>query len=248
MKKMLLVFAHPDDESFAVGGSAAKYARAGWRVDLLCATRGEMKGRNLGEIRTRELTEAATILGISSIIFLDYPDGALTQQHYGEIEDRLFRLMVELQPNVVITFNTTGISNHPDHVKIAMAGTFAFQKYAGGKLEQTGKEDNAPKLYYVCMPESVVSFLRIKKVTPEMSFDKPWRGTPDKFVTTVIDISRFKKFKEKALKAHISQRKKVERFLSLPLHPGLKQEHFILRMIGTREVFMGKNDRIANGL
>ena len=41
MKKILLVFAHPDDESFAAAGTVAKYVKAGWEVDLICATRGE---------------------------------------------------------------------------------------------------------------------------------------------------------------------------------------------------------------
>ena len=41
MKKMLLVFAHPDDESFTTGGMVSKYSENGWEIDLCCVTNGE---------------------------------------------------------------------------------------------------------------------------------------------------------------------------------------------------------------
>ena len=73
-------------------------------------------------------------------------------------------------------------------------------------------------------------------------------AVPDKLVTTVIDISRFTGLKRKALLSHRSQQVDVQRFLSFAANPLAKHEYFILRMHGTTEVFMGKNDRVFNKL
>lgn len=261
MKKLLLVFAHPDDESFSCGGTAAKYTEAGWEVDLICATRGE-KGNGgtmgdlseeaLGEVRQKELAKAGTILGIHSITFLGYKDGTLSDQTPGEIEDKLYQKIIELVPDCVITAETKGISNHPDHIRLSFAATFAFQKYAAW-IEAQLKDvemtvQTFPKLYYACLPESVVEFLKKKKKLPTESFGKPWRGTPDKSITTVIDISEFSDIKKKALAAHVTQKENVDRFMSFTGHPFLKHEYYVLRMHGTTEAFMGKNDAISHEL
>lgn len=259
MKKMLLVFAHPDDESFTCGGTIPKYVKAGWSVDLICATRGEVGNcddcgdvtpEQLGDIRQKELERAATLLGVSSITFLGYKDGTLANETPGELEDKIYRKMEELIPDCVITFDTTGISNHPDHIKLCYATTFSFQKYAffiQKKLEGTKEynEEAAPKLYYACVPETVVSYLKKKKVFPEESFGKPWVGTEDKLVTTAIDLTGFKTIKKNALLCHKSQKEDVDRFYSLANNPLNSTEYFICRMHGVREVFMGKLDRIS---
>lgn len=261
MKRLLLVFAHPDDESFSCGGTVAKYVHAGWKVDLVCATRGEDGSRGpyislpqdqLGDIRQKELQKAGIALGLNSITFLGYKDGTLSAQTPGELEDTVYKKMEELVPDAVITMDTTGISNHPDHIKMCFVTTYAFQKYAAWVEEQLKDQkeaaQNFPKLYYACMPESVADYLKKKKNIPHESFGKPWLGTEDKNVTTVINIMKFASAKKKALASHISQQEDIDRFLSLPSQPLLNHEYFILRMQGTTEVFMGKNDHVANHL
>lgn len=261
MKRLLLVFAHPDDESFSCGGTVAKYVKAGWRVDLICATRGEEGSRGpyvnlprdqLGDIRQKELQQAGITLGINSVTFLGYRDGTLSEQTPGELEDKVHKKMEELVPDAVITADTTGISNHPDHIKMSFVTTYAFQKYAAWIEEQLKDQQVTtqifPKLYYACMPESVADYLKRKKIIPVESFGKPWRGTPDKNITTVINIMRFAATKRRALASHISQQDDINRFLSLPSQPLLAHEYFILRMHGTTEVFMGKNDRIVRSI
>jgi LmbE family N-acetylglucosaminyl deacetylase len=261
MKRLLLVFAHPDDESFSCGGTVAKYVKAGWRVDLICATRGEEGSRGpyvklpqekLGDIRQKELQKAGITLGINSITFLGYRDGTLSSQTPGELEDKVHKKMEELVPDTVVTMDTTGISNHPDHIKISFVTTYAFQKYAAWIESKLKDQEEAaqifPKLYYACMPESIADYLKKKKIVPAESFGKPWKGTPDKNITTVINIMKFAATKRRALASHISQQESVDQFLSLPSQPELKHEYFILRMQGTTEVFMGKNDRVSNAL
>lgn len=253
---MLLVFAHPDDESFAAGGSVAKYTRNGWEAHLVCATAGEagdsgtlgISGEPLRIIRQHELEEAAAILGIKSVTVLGYKDGSLTEQNPGELEDKIARKMLEIQPDVVVTFDTTGISNHPDHIKISYATTYAFQQYAQWFLQTQGQlsTEEEPKLYYAALPASLASYLRQQKVLPQESFGRPWVGVADKLITTVIDIKKFSNIKKKALSAHKTQQNDVARVLSLTGNPILSFEYFILRLHGVHEVYMGKNDKISN--
>ena len=273
MKNILLVFAHPDDESFTSAGTVVKMVKAGWQIHLICATKGDagMRGpheetADVGTLREKELDESSKIVGISSITHLGYRDGKMSDINPGELEDILYKKLLELHPDIVITFEPNGISNHPDHMKICLSTTFAFQKYAHVVLsaEPPGNRDPKrrllhqkkplattivlPKLYYACMPAGIVKFLIEKKVLPKESFGKPFRGVEDKTVTTVIDISKFATKKIQALKAHVTQTSDVERFLSMKNHPLLSQEYFVLRMEGEKEVFMGNNDRVANRL
>lgn len=261
MKRMLVVVAHPDDETFMIGGTLAKYADLGWQVDLVTATRGEegqrgplvQLGRDeVGAVRQKELEKAGTVLGIHSITFLGYRDGTLSEMIPGDIEDKVFKKMMEIIPDVVITADTTGISNHPDHIKLSYATTYAFQKYAKWIEEQLKNQEPAeqifPKLYYACLPSSIVAFAIKSKTHEPVSFGKPWRGVPDKKVTTVIDISDYSEIKEQALRCHVTQTADVERYLSIPGRPGMKNEYYIFRMHGTTEVFLGKNDHVADSL
>jgi len=87
MKKVLLaVVAHPDDETFGIGGTLAYYASIGMDVHLICATRGEagevdpsmMEGfASVGELREHELRCAANELGLRQIYFLNYRDSGM---------------------------------------------------------------------------------------------------------------------------------------------------------------------------
>src|SRR3990167_2864362 len=98
MKKILAVFAHPDDESFGPGGTLAKYAKEGVEVHILCATKGEAgensnkdhkvykveKVKNIEEIREKELLAAAKVLGVKKVEFLNFVDGELSNNKYHE--------------------------------------------------------------------------------------------------------------------------------------------------------------------
>lgn len=258
MKTLLLVFAHPDDESFITGGTIATYADLGWNIELLCATRGDagqsalhdsISRRDLGDIRDAELAEAAKILGIANVMQMSYKDGALKNIPPGEIEEKIYKHMRYVTPDVVVTFDSTGISNHPDHIRIGRSTTYAFQKYAKD-IEHTLTDADAyyPKLYYTVLPRTVVRFLQDKKILTETSFGKPWVGTEDKFISTVIDIAPFADVKTQAARAHKTQRHDWEKHLAVPNNPILTHEHYVLRMHGTREVFMGKNDTVSSEL
>lgn len=130
---LLVILAHPDDESFPMGGTLAKYAAEGAQVTLICATRGEagipdLSSEATGQIRKRELHAAAAALGLAEVRFLGYHDGRLAQAEPEQIIGQLVKVMQEIQPQAVITFGPDGISGHPDHLAIHHFTTQAFDR------------------------------------------------------------------------------------------------------------------------
>ena len=150
-RTLLAVLAHPDDESFGIGGTLAYYAQQGVNIELICATKGEvgeMEPQYLhdnlspSDIRVNELRCAAGILGISKIHFLDYRDSgmvgssennhpqALCNQPLESVALRIVEIIRNLKPDLVITFDPIGGYRHPDHIAIhnatVMAYTMAF--------------------------------------------------------------------------------------------------------------------------
>ncbi len=195
---LLLVFAHPDDESSSVAGTTAKYTQRGVSVDLVCATRGE-KGTRLdvppdvdtATAREAGLRIAARITGIRDIYLLGYMDGDLEKADTGEVANRVMKIMQKVQPEVVITFGPDGISGHPDHKAISRATTVAFEM-----LTESGSGPR--KLYYVTIPESALAEIGNEDLDGIIT-------RPDEEVTTTINITGHLDTKIRALEAHSSQ-------------------------------------------
>ena len=124
---VLLVMAHPDDESMGNGGMILRHTRAGVPVDLVCATRGgagwggKPAGRRpeeLPEIRSEELRRAAVVLGIREVELWDYPDGGVADCSQDEITARIASAVRRLRPAVVVGWGPDGGYGHPDHIAI----------------------------------------------------------------------------------------------------------------------------------
>jgi LmbE family N-acetylglucosaminyl deacetylase len=176
---LLSVLAHPDDESFGMGGTLALYAGRGVAVHLACATRGEagsmdedcldgfdsIAGRRVAELRC-----AAGILGLAGVHFLDYRDSgmpgspdnrhpnALAAQPVEAVAAKVARLIRELRPQVVLTFDPIGGYKHPDHIAIHRATVRACE-LAG----DPGFVDDLPpyrpqKLYFHVIPKGLLKF------------------------------------------------------------------------------------------
>jgi LmbE family N-acetylglucosaminyl deacetylase len=193
------VFAHPDDESFAVGGTIVKLAKEGAFVDLLCATRGEAgstgnppicKREELPMTREAELREACKRLGINQLTLLDYIDKTLDQADLQGLVSQIKSHLMKVQPDVIITFHPNGISGHPDHTAIQQA-TF--------KAVQSGLE-HPTSLYYVVIPES-----------RGRTMNRSIRTVPDEHVTTAVDVNLYKKQVAYALRAHQTQHQSIQR-------------------------------------
>lgn len=226
--KVIFSFAHPDDETFSSGGTIAKLAGAGVEVKLICATKGEVGSvgnppittlEKLGETREQELRKAAKILGIARIYFLGFTDGTLHKISRLKIEKAVLQILEQEKPDVVITFNKTGGSNHPDHKAIGKATTDAFIKYMVVSKKHV-------KLYHNAMPKSFIKMFEEKGLSYN-AFGKV-KGVSDQEITTRVDIKDFFDIKIKALKCHKTQHQDLERFLKRTQHLDLKQEFFQL--------------------
>lgn len=154
--QMLLIFAHPDDESFALGGTIAKYSEQGVNITLVAATKGEAgkaagicKPEDLGLIREQELLRAAEVLGIAKVIFLGYRDKEVPIAPPLEIIERLIRIIRDVRPQVIITFGADGASGHRDHRAIHHFTKAAIQ-FAKEPIElDWGIPFTLPRLCYV---------------------------------------------------------------------------------------------------
>src|SRR5258705_11676612 len=124
-RTVLGIFAHPDDESLAGGGTLARLSDAGARVIVVCASRGEagsisdpalVPDGDLGGVRARELREAAAVLGVAEAIVLDHPDGDLRWHGVPELLAEILMLIERYRPDAVITFAEDGLYWHLDHI------------------------------------------------------------------------------------------------------------------------------------
>jgi LmbE family N-acetylglucosaminyl deacetylase len=177
---LLAVLAHPDDESFGMGGTLALYAARGVDVNLICATRGEagemstgyMEGySSIGERREAELRCAAGILGIKEIYFLGYRDSgmqgspdnkhprALAIQPVDEVAAKIAHQIRKFKPDVVLTFDPIGGYRHPDHIAIHKATVRAFEKSDDPSFGADVLEGyQAKKLYYHVISRNFIKF------------------------------------------------------------------------------------------
>ena len=114
---VLMVWAHPDDETYLVGGLSAALTDAGQRVVCVTATRGEAGGTaaDLARIRTTELEAALDVLGVEEHHWLDYADGGCASVDDDEAAARIRAVVDEVRPDTVVTFGPDGFTGHPDH-------------------------------------------------------------------------------------------------------------------------------------
>ena len=169
-KNMLICLAHPDDESFGMGGTIAYYANRGVDIHLICATRGEAGTvddhfledySSIADLRENELNCAAQVLGISEVIYLDYRDsgmqGSPDNQHKDafikaaeeDIAEKIVREIRRIKAQVVITFDSTGGYHHPDHIAIHNATIRAFRSAGDHSAYPDSGAPYSPKKLYV---------------------------------------------------------------------------------------------------
>ena len=209
-RTVLGVFAHPDDESLACGGTIARLVSAGTRVVLMCASHGERGGLDgpvenvsLGTTRVGELHHAAETLGVAELVVLDHPDGNLRWTDVTEFQAEIVLAIKRYAPAAVITFGDDGLYWHTDHLAVHERTTSAVRAMGG----------NAPPLYCVTMPTGTMrpivdTALANGWTPPEKGF---WSLTPDAFglhaqpPTVVLDVRPWVDRKLAAIRCHTSQ-------------------------------------------
>jgi len=194
---LLAVFAHPDDETSAAAGTLIHYAREGVDIYVVTATRGERGDLGTGDliitrpdlpaVREAELRAVLALYGAHPPILLDYRDQELSTADFATLTHDVWRVMVAVQPEVVLTFGPSGISGHEDHKTIHRAATEAFHRYRSTAVV-------APRLYYVAIP-------------PEVAAQFAFRVHPSELTLSVcLDIAAVKPLKLQGLRMYRSQR------------------------------------------
>jgi LmbE family N-acetylglucosaminyl deacetylase len=209
-KTILAVFAHPDDESLACGGTLARMADAGARVVLMCVSHGERGSLSgparddvLGSVRARELRDAAEILGASDVLIFDHPDGDLRWAAVSDVLAEIALTVRRFEPAAVITFGEDGLYWHLDHIGVHERTTAAMRMLGAA----------APALYYATMPRGVMTAIVEHAVSrgwtaPAKGF---WSLRPGAFglaaepPTIVVDVGDWADRKLAAIRCHRSQ-------------------------------------------
>ena len=203
------VFAHPDDETFAVGGTITRYALEGVATSLYCATDGDagkssgiaVPSRDaLGTLRRTELKQAAKVLGFRTITFGGYPDGRLADVDADALIDHVIDFLREHRPTVVLTFGPEGGPNvHRDHRAISRATTAAF--LLAGSPTARGARALVPwrplRLFYTSWDPPTAHARFSTQAVP---------------ATAAIDVRPMMETKRRAFEAHESQHVHREAF------------------------------------
>jgi LmbE family N-acetylglucosaminyl deacetylase len=155
---LLVVMAHPDDESMGCGGVILRHTRAGIPVRLICATYGEAgwtgkplgaRREDLAEIRANELEDAAIALGLAGVELWDYPDGGVAQSNQQEITQRIWEEISKQRPRAVVGWGPDGAYGHPDHIAMGACTDAAVAAMTEGER---------PALYHVAVDRQVADF------------------------------------------------------------------------------------------
>jgi N-acetyl-1-D-myo-inositol-2-amino-2-deoxy-alpha-D-glucopyranoside deacetylase len=242
-RRLLLVHAHPDDETIGTGATMAKYAAAGARVTLVTCTLGEEgeilvpalahlaadRDDGLGAYRITELEAAMAALGVSDHRFLGGPgrwrDSGMMglpsndrpesfwQADLDAATGELVRVIREVRPQVVVTYDDNGGYGHPDHIQAHRVAFAAFDAAGDASRYPSAGEPWEPmKLYETAVPISTlrVAFEALKEMGEEAPFgvtepDELPFGVPDEVITTSVDAREFLDHKLAALRGYPTQ-------------------------------------------
>jgi LmbE family N-acetylglucosaminyl deacetylase len=222
---LLAIFAHPDDEAFCSGGTLAYYASSGYRVVLVCATRGEAgeiadpslaSPEFLGDVREAELRCSAHTMGFDEVVFLDYCDSGMDGTDMNrdrtayinapdeEVIRKLVEIIREIKPDIVLTFEPYGIYGHPDHMAIHRHAVAAFHAAADSRqFLAAGTAWQSGRLFYTVIRGSF--FEDMAKLLDEPDAFKDFRGWPEDQIHVDLDVTKHIQAKWDALLCHATQ-------------------------------------------
>ena len=129
-RRVLAVVAHPDDETFGLGGLLGTYTGAGADVAVLCFTRGEASTRggsrqDLRQQRSREFHRAARTLGVQRAWLRTHADGHLVDEPPAALAEEVGQVATAFGPDLLLAFHPAGITGHPDHIRATEAARHA---------------------------------------------------------------------------------------------------------------------------
>lgn len=211
-ERLLVVVAHPDDESFGCGSVLARARAHGARATVCCATRGEAGTSELADdrpalaaIRERELRAAASLLGVERVLLFDWEDsdlagpagpGTLVAAPVADVAAAIAQVIDEVRPHVVVTLDAS--DGHRDHVHIRKATVRAVEQ----------AHWSVGRLYLWCLARSLMKAWveHLRALDPTSDYLELGRlGTPDDEITTVLDAADHYEERWAAIRTHASQ-------------------------------------------
>ncbi|MFG3657762.1 N-acetyl-1-D-myo-inositol-2-amino-2-deoxy-alpha-D-glucopyranoside deacetylase [Streptomyces sp. NPDC047706] len=242
-RRLLLVHAHPDDESINNGATMARYAAEGAHVTLVTCTLGErgevippelahLTGAALGKHRLGELTAAMRELGVEDFRLLGAPGryqdsgmmglpdnddpSCLWQADVEEAATQLVEVIREVRPQVLVTYDPDGGYGHPDHIQAHRIAMRAAEIAA-----EAGTD--IAKVYWNRVPRTVAedAFARLQDALPGLAFtrsavvDDVPGVVDDERITTEIDGTAYAAAKASAMAAHATQIEVAEPYFAL---------------------------------
>jgi LmbE family N-acetylglucosaminyl deacetylase len=220
---LLLVMAHPDDESMGAGGLVLRHTRNGVTTHLICATYGEKgwmgkppgaKEEDLPEIRAGELEEAAVALGLAGVELWDYPDGGVAQEDQQEITQRIWEHITKVRPRAVVGWGPDGGYGHPDHIALGACTDAAVAAMTEGER---------PALYHLAADEQLAQFYQ--EAIRLGGEDRPLSVSAQEKVDVVIELDPDEVvMKLRAIDCHRSQLEDWR--IALMEHPHLLQRGY----------------------
>ena len=233
MATLVCFHAHPDDEAIATGGTMLLANRAGHRVVLVLATKGEQgepvegvldSGESLGDRRTTEAQASGEILGAHRVEFLGYEDSGMVDQPANDNPDcfwqadvneaatRLAAILQEEQADVVTVYDPHGGYGHPDHIQVHRVGIEAAELAGVSRVFwSTMNRTHLQKL----MAESPEVIESMGEERTE-NLDRETFGMAEDAITHAVDVRAVIADKRNAMAAHASQISEEDFFLSLP--------------------------------
>lgn len=252
-RRIVFVHAHPDDESITTGATMAKYVNDGIAVTLVTCTLGEEgeilvpglahlaadREDKLGQHRITELENAMQELGVTDWRILGgshaFRDSGMIGTPANERKDNfwqsdlltptrhLVKIIREVQPQVLVTYDEFGGYGHPDHIQAHRVATYAVTLAGAKTFElELGQPWQVQKVYWTAFPKSVIKagIEELKAKGDESDFatqdpdDLPF-ACDDSLITSIVEAGEFAKAKLAALRAHESQINTEDSFFAL---------------------------------
>lgn len=231
MATLVFFHAHPDDEAIATGGTMLLASRAGHRVILAVATRGEVgevddgfldDGETLADRRSAETEAAAAILGVHRVVFLGFEDSGMIgeptndnpacfwQADVDDAAHRLAQLLADETVDVLTCYDDHGGYGHPDHIQVHRVG-HRYAEIAGVArvFESTMNRTQIKEQMAMAAQEQPESVDEIGELDDDF-------GSPDEIITTAVDVRSVIDAKREAMAAHASQIDDESFFLAMP--------------------------------
>lgn len=273
-KRLLGVFAHPDDENL-MSGAILHYQSAGVETGLVFGTRGEVgevsdpflaTPGNIEEIREAEMRAAAEILNVHHLWFLGYRDSGLpgspANQHLrafkrarpAEVIGKLVAVIRQFRPQVMVTHDEYGGYGHIDHIAMYKYATGAFHAAADElQYPELGPAHAVSKLYYSTVSrrqmELMIEWLQGEEMEgfyKNMPLDQ--LGLTDEQISVLLDVERWQEVKARAAAQHRTNRNPNTPLSRLPedlQRTWYNSEFYQLATSRVGQDIIGENDLFA---